>query len=84
MLQVLWECGFMFINTAQGEKQAYNTYSIKGYKDQIGNQCLDTSLKELISCLCDFEEEEIMLQSIAHKLGVRVDRTPKCQCKIAG
>ena len=79
MLQVLWERGF--INTAQGEKQAYNTYSIKGYKDQFGNRRLNTSLKELISCLCDFEEEETMLQSIARKLGVHVDRTPKCHSK---
>jgi hypothetical protein len=37
----------------------------------------------LISCLHDFEEEETMLQSIARKLGVRVDRTPKCHCEIA-
>jgi hypothetical protein len=29
-------------------------------------------------------EEETMLQSIAHKLGVHVDRTPKCHCKLAG
>jgi hypothetical protein len=82
MLQILWERGF--INTEQGGKQAYNAYSIKGYKDQFGNCRLDTSLKELIACLRDFEEEETMLQSIACRLGVHVDRTPKCHCKIAG
>jgi hypothetical protein len=38
----------------------------------------------LISCLQDSEEEETMLQSIAHKLGVPFDRTPKCHCEIAG
>ena len=32
----------------------------------------------------DFVEEETMLQSIARDLGVRVDRTPKCHCKLAG
>ena len=82
MIQVLWERGF--INTEQGAKQAYNSYSISGFKDQFGNRRLDTSLKELISCLRDFEEEETMLQSIARQLGVRVDRTPKCHCELAG
>jgi hypothetical protein len=38
----------------------------------------------MISCCRDFEEEETMLQSIARTLGVRVDRTPKCHCELAG
>jgi len=32
----------------------------------------------------DFEEEESMLQSIGSTLGVSIDRTPKCHCKLAG
>ncbi len=63
MLQVLWERGF--INTENGLKKAYLSYSIKGFNDQFGNRCLETSLKEMISCCCNFEEEETMLQSIA-------------------
>ena len=82
MLQVLWERGF--INTAEGEKKAYQSYSIKGYTDQFGNHRPDTSLKELMSSCMDFVEEETMLQSIARDLGVRVDRTPKCHCELAG
>jgi len=32
----------------------------------------------------DFEEEESMLQSISSTLGVSIDQTPKCHCKLAG
>jgi hypothetical protein len=81
MLQVLWERGF--INTEEGEKKAYQSYSIKGYNDQFGNHQPETSLKELVSSCKDFTEEETMLQSTAHKLGVCVDRTPKCHCELA-
>ncbi len=81
MLQVLWERGF--INTVEGEKKAYQSYSIKGYTDQFGNHHPDTSLKQLISSCTDFVEEEMMLQSIACDLGVHVDRTPKCHCERA-
>ena len=63
MLQVLWERGF--INTENGLKKTYQSYSIKGFNDQFGNRCLETSLKEMISCCHDFEEEETVLQTIA-------------------
>ena len=82
MLQVLWERGF--VNTAEGEKKAYQNYSIKGYNDQFGNHRPETSLKELMSSCKDFVEEETMLQSIARDLGVCIDRTPKCHCELAG
>ncbi len=36
-----------------------------------------------MSSCTDFVEEESMLQSIANDLGARVDRTPKCHCKLA-
>jgi hypothetical protein len=32
----------------------------------------------------DFEEEESLLQSIGRKMGVLIDGTPKCHCKMAG
>jgi hypothetical protein len=35
------------------------------------------------SCL-DFEEEEMMLQSMGHSLGVLINRTPKCHPELAG
>jgi hypothetical protein len=31
-----------------------------------------------------FEEEETMLQSMGTLMGVAIDRSPKCQCEIAG
>jgi len=37
----------------------------------------------MASCT-DFEEEETMLQAMASKMGVFVDRSPKCHCEIAG
>jgi len=67
-----------------GEKKAYQNYSIKGYNDQFGNHRSETSLKEFMSSCKDFIEEETMLQSIACDLGVCVNRTPKCHCKLAG
>jgi hypothetical protein len=43
-----------------------------------------TSLKYLLSSCKDFEEEKLLLQSMGRKMGVLVDRTPKCHCKLAG
>jgi hypothetical protein len=37
----------------------------------------------MASCT-DFEEEETLLQVMASKMGVLVDRSPKCHCEIAG
>jgi hypothetical protein len=82
MLQVLWERGF--VNTVEGEKMAYQNYSIKGYNNQFGNHHPETSLKELMSSCKDFVEEETMLQSIARDVGVHVDRMPKYHCELAG
>ena len=44
----------------------------------------DTSLKYLLGNCTDFEEEESLLQAMGRKLGVTVDRTPKCHCELAG
>jgi hypothetical protein len=49
-----------------------------------GDHHPETSLKELMSSCKDFVEEEKVLQSIACVLGVRVERMPKCHCKLAG
>jgi len=42
------------------------------------------SLKHILSQWKDFQEEESLLQTIAKKMGVAVDRTPKCHCELAG
>ncbi len=32
----------------------------------------------------DFHEEETMLQAMAHQMGLEVDCSPKCHCKLMG
>ena len=44
----------------------------------------DTSLKNLLENLIDFAEEESLLQTNARKIGVLIDRTPKCHAEITG
>jgi hypothetical protein len=41
-------------------------------------------LKYLLGSCLDFKEEEMMLQSMGHSLGVLINRTPKCQPELAG
>ena len=41
-------------------------------------------MKYLLSNCRDFEEEESMLQTMGRKMGILVDRTPKCHCELAG
>ncbi len=77
MLQVLWEQGFIDVNNLK-------QYTIEGQKDAFGNLQQHTSLKYLLGNCTGFEEKELMLQSIGSTLGVTIDRTPKCHCKLAG
>jgi hypothetical protein len=76
LLQVLWERGF--IGAANVDK-----YMMNG-RDACGVLILETSLKLLMMNCEDFEEEESLLQANGHEMGVLVDRTPKCHCKLAG
>ncbi len=38
----------------------------------------------MVSNLQDFEEEELLLQSMGYLMGVIINRTPKCHCEFAG
>ena len=58
-------------------------YTINGTKDQSGNISPETSLKPLMAVCTDFEEEEMILQTMAQAMGVTVNRTPKCHCELA-
>jgi hypothetical protein len=80
LLQVLWERGW--INNDDG--RAYNNYTITGKKNEFNLIQPETSLKHLMASCTDFEEEETLLQATASKMGVLVDRSPKCHCEIAG
>jgi hypothetical protein len=44
----------------------------------------ETSLKQILANCSDFEEEEMMLQSMGRNMGVLVDRMPKCHPELAG
>ncbi len=62
----------------------FQIYTLKGKKDQFENYDLEESLPYLMSSCTDFEEEETILQTMGHSMGVEVDHTPKCHCKIVG
>jgi len=57
---------------------------MNGKKDRYGIIQLQYSLKNLLRSCRDFQEEESLLQSMGRKMGVIVDRTPKCHCELAG
>jgi hypothetical protein len=56
----------------------YHYYSIKGKKDLFSNLQMESFLNPLMENCADFQEEETMLQSIAHQMGVEEDCFPKC------
>jgi hypothetical protein len=74
---VLWERGF--IDAANVDK-----YTMNGRQDACGVLIPETSLKLLMMNCEDFKEEESLLQANGHEMGVLVDRTLKCHCKLAG
>ena len=77
MLQILYERGFL-------DRKKINSYTIEGKQDEYGHTVPGTSLKEMMTSLLDFAEEETLLQYHGRLLDVIVDRTPKCHPKIAG
>ncbi len=80
LLQVTGEGGW--VDSSNG--RALNYYTISRRKNKFNLVQPNASLKFLMGYCCNFEEEEMMLQSKASLLGVEVDRSPKCYCKIAG
>ncbi len=80
LLQILWERGW--INNENNK--AYHNYTITGKKNEFNLPIPETSLKSLMAGCMDFEEEETMLQYMGIKMGVVVDRSPKCHAEIAG
>jgi hypothetical protein len=73
------------LSTQQKEKKRLTKTTLsKAAMTHLENHRPEMSLKELMSSCKDFVEEEMMLQSIARDLGVCVNRTPKCHCKLGG
>ena len=77
VFQILWERGY--IDENQKAK-----YTMKGPLDAEGNVQKDFSLNHLIRQCSDFVNEPTMLQHIGEKIGLLVDRTPKCTPELAG
>jgi hypothetical protein len=79
MEQILWERGWIDPTLAR------KVYTVYGTKDSMGAVRKDTSLQYLMSNLKDFETQETsMLCLKAREIGIMIDRTPKCHCKLAG
>ena len=55
---------------------------MNGKQDAFGFVQKDFSLKSLKGNCLDFEEEEILLESMGREMGVLLDRTPKCHCEL--
>ena len=77
VLQILWERGFIDPND-------HAKYTMKGKLDDRGILMKQTSLNYMIQQCEDFVNEKSMLQHIGEKLGLVVDRSPKCTPEIAG
>jgi hypothetical protein len=78
MEQILWERGWI------DPGRDRTVYTVQGSKDSMGAIRKDTSLRHLMSNLKDFEVQETMLQVKAAEMGILLDRTPKCNCELAG
>ena len=76
-LQILYERGWIDINKLE-------CYTNKGVKDSMGFVLEDTSLNLLVQRQPDFLSELTLLQYHGKKLGVTIDRTPKCHPEMAG
>ncbi len=50
----------------------------------IGTTINEMSLKYLLGNCEDFINEESMLQYYGRMMGITINRTPKCHCKLAG
>jgi hypothetical protein len=77
ILQIIWERGWI-------DESNIDQFTMDSRKDAFSVLQPTTSLKYMLSSCKDFEEEESLLQSMGRKMGVLVDRTPKCHCELAG
>jgi hypothetical protein len=79
-MQVLWEREWIDTHV----NKPYHYYSIKDKKDIFGSLQMETSLCHLMENCADFQEEETMLQTMAHQMGLEVDCSPECHCELVG
>lgn len=78
VLQILWERGYI-------DSENVEVYTMKGRKDKDGVIDKRFRLNKLIRTCPDFVNEPTMLKYIGvEKLGILVDRTPKCTPELTG
>jgi hypothetical protein len=75
--QVLYERGWI-------DPHDYKQYTEKGQVGDMGMVLEETSINMLMKKQSDFLHELTLLQYYGKKLGVQVDRTPKCHPEMAG
>jgi hypothetical protein len=75
--QVLYERGWI-------DPHNYKKYTEKGQVGDMGMVLEETSINMLMKKQSDFLHELTLLQYYGQKLGVQVDRTPKCHPEMAG
>ena len=76
-IQILYERGWI-------DPSNINKYTMSGRKDEFLHIDLTYSLIDIISKQPDFLHEQTLLQYHCALLGVKVVRSPKCHCEIAG
>ena len=76
-LQLLYERGWI-------DPHNHKKYTARGKRDEYGNLMVDTSLNYLMQQQHDFVCELTLLQYHAEKLGIILDRSPKCHPEVAG
>jgi hypothetical protein len=76
-LQILYEQGWV-------DPERWRKYTDKGRINEMGILQENTSLHLLMQKQTDFTTEMTLLQFYGSKMGVVIDRTPKCHPEIAG
>jgi hypothetical protein len=79
LLQVFWEQGLINPNGPNIEK----SYTLHGQQNSLGIINLEYYLKNLLGSCIDFDEEEMVLQSMGCKIGVMINRMLKCNQELA-
>ncbi|KAL7532560.1 hypothetical protein ACHAWF_008635 [Thalassiosira exigua] len=79
-LQILFERGHIDPSVPNPKEW----YTEKGRADQLGILIPGSSLRQLMEEQPDFIEEETLLQFNARRLGVEIERSPKCHPEVAG
>jgi len=87
MLQILWERGF--IDPSISIEDIWDEHPAGGKKNNLREIIPGTALKDILSALPDFQEEQTLLQHHAESRStddckIKLIRSPKCHPELAG